>query len=292
MTFFGMFFLVLSCIAALILFYLFQKIINGLAGRTIIPKWLIVIFIPGALIAGSLFLDSAGARTPVQVTDKKESITNGKYGSWNRTFKVQIKYQSPRELIPTSLTVGSDAETFDSLHVGQTVEARILDYGEYLKFARLGNRTTLSWFQGLLPRSPNGPWRQANATVSYVKEVTRYTDRSGTSVIRWPFDVVELTFTPEGRQENVVAVDVVEAASVPGLKKGDVRPILYAEDVPREARIVGARPGEPFKNWLYSIGEYIAIILGFFVLIAIVSMLFRRRKKSRLQVQPQNRPGY
>lgn len=283
MTFESGFFLILLGVAALIVLFIVPKTINWLVGRTVIPMWLALILIPGGLIAGSLFLDSAGTRTPVQVVGKREGINNGKYGSWSRTLSVQINYQSPRERIPAQMSVGCDAETFDSLQIGQTVEARILDFGEIFKFARLSNQSTISalnrWLAGLFPPKPAGPWRQTNATVSHVKEVTEYVDRSGRTVLPWPYYVVELTFVPEGKRDSVIAVDVVDAASVPGLKKGDAKPVLYAADIPRSAHLVGAQPAKTGSNRLYSIGLILAFAVGSILIIIAFSLLFQRMKR-------------
>ena len=248
----GALLLFLGCSFTVPVIYFLTRLVNWIAGRKLIPLWLLIALIVAALVSGSLYLDNAGVVTPVKVVDKKEVINYKGNGSWNRQISLDVEYQPPSELTTAQLTIGCDAATFDGLRVGQTVEARMLEFKQHFKFARLKDRSTFSLITGLIPRSPRGPWRQGAAVVRDVRHVTEYTHRrSPSSQLRWPFDIVQLDFTPEGRTGTVIAVDVVEAASVPGLKNGDSVRITWPEDDPRSAKIVGARPGAPWANWFY-----------------------------------------
>jgi hypothetical protein len=263
------------------LFWL-SRLVNWVAGRKIIPLWLLVTLIVAALVGASLYLDTAGAITPVKVVEKSDTINLGRNGSWNRNLSARVEYQSPGEIIPTSLWLGCNARTFDALHVGQTVEARVLDLGQIFKFARLKDRSSFSLIADRFPRSPRGPWRESTATISEVTHVTEYSTRRSSAQLPWPFDIVQLSFTPDGGEQPFIAVDVVESASAPGLVKGGTVRILWPEDDPRSAKIKGARPGSPWANWFYGLGEILAIgaiVIAFFVLIGL--MRRRRRAKER-----------
>jgi hypothetical protein len=269
---------------ALPVFYLLARLVNWIAGRKLIPLWLPFALFAVALVLSSIYLDNAGIVTQVKVKDKRDVISYGKNGRWSRNLSLDVEYQPPEELTTTLLTLGCDAAAFDGLSVGQTVETRVLEFGGYFKFARLKDRSTSSLITGLIPRSPRGPWREATAVVREVNRITEYSyRRSGVSQLRWPFNIVQLDFTPEGRTGTVTAVDVVEAASVPGLKNGDSVRITWPEDDPRSAKIVGARPGAPWANWFYDMAEWLVICAAIIASFILIVRTIRRRWRRSLE---------
>jgi hypothetical protein len=283
----GGFLLFLAPIIVLPLIYWLARLVNWIAGRRLIPVWLPFALFAVALVLGSIYLDNAGVVTQVKVKDKRDVISYGKNGDWNRNLSLDVEYQPPEELTAASLTLGCDSVTFDSLRVGQMADARVLEFGGYFKFARLKDRSTFSLITGLIPRSPRGPWRESTAVVRDVNHITEYSlrGRSGTSVsqLRWPFNIVQLDFTPEGRTGTVTAVDVVEAASAPGLKNGDSVRITWPEDGPRSAKIVGARPGAPWANWFYAMAETMVILASLVALFILIVGIIRRRWRRSLE---------
>ena len=62
------------------------------------------------------------------------------------------------------------------------------------------------------------------------------------------FDVVELSFLPEGRREAVTSVDSVDAGSVSNLAVGTPVTVGYSQRRPRAAKIVGASREHEWKN--------------------------------------------
>jgi hypothetical protein len=278
----GGLFLFLGLMFTLPVLYWLARLVNWIAGRKLIPLWLPFVLLAVTLVLGSLYLDNAGVVTPVKLVDKNEIINYQRNGGWNRNLSLHVEYQPPDELTTTPLTLGCDAATFDNLRVGQTVEARVLEFGQHFKFGRLKDRSTFTLVANLIPRTPRGPWQQGTAVVRDVSHITEYTHRrSGPTQLRWPFDIVQLEFTPAGREGTVIAVDVVEAASVPGLKNGDSVRITWPEDNPRSAKIVGARPGAPWANWFYDLAEWVAIFAAFAGILILIEFIRRRRKKMR-----------
>ena len=63
-----------------------------------------------------------------------------------------------------------------------------------------------------------------------------------------PVEVVAVEFVPEGKTEPVVAVDLIDSGSVPGLKEKGAVSVLYEADSPRTARIAGATRDFPERN--------------------------------------------
>ena len=288
MTFEGGFLLAFAFIFGIPLLLLLARFIGWLTGTDAkLIRWVLaaVILLP---IAASFYLDTAGPIRPVTVVDKSEIVKINHKGSWNRTRSIQVEYEPPgKENSPTMLWLGSDPETFDALRVGQTLEVRLLDFGEIFKFARLKNRSTFSLITGLIPSQPRGAWQQATAVVRDVRHISEYRvgrSTSGLRQLRWPYDVVELSFVPEGREQAVSAVDVIERGSVPELVEENHVQITWPADDPRAARIVGAQPGAPWANWFYVMMNELLVTAAFIgVLLLVLTLVGRRKSGKRVQ---------
>jgi hypothetical protein len=260
-------------------FFILSRLAHWVAGRKLIPLWLLITLIAGVLAGGSLYLDTAGVATPVKIIEKIDVISLGNNGSWRRRLWIRGEYNLDGESGSAPITLLCDARTFDALREGQTVEARVLLSGRTFNVASLKERSSLSFITERFMRSPAGPWREATAVVSDLTHVTEYSGRRDNIQLRWPFDIVQLSFTPEGGDRPVIAVDVVEAASAPDLRKGQTVRILWPEDDPRSARITGARPGAPWTNWFYGMVENLAIGVALLVLLVVFGFIMRRRGK-------------
>jgi hypothetical protein len=81
-------------------------------------------------------------------------------------------------------------------------------------------------------------------------------------------------------------MDNIEIASKPDMAEQTTVQITWAEDNPREARIVGARPGRPWANQFYVFGETLAMIAVLMVIIFISVIFWRRRKRRRVVLPP------
>jgi hypothetical protein len=276
------------------------RVINFLAGRKVLPLWLPFILLIGLMVGGSLYLDTAGAVHEVKVTDKHEVIkyTHNFYRSrqWHREFSMQVE-QPPGTETPgmSTLTIYPDVATFDALEIGHPVKVRMLAVGDLFRFARLADRSTFSIitdiFALLFPPEPRGPWREATATVLQVSKFTEHRSgrrRRGRGPIPlpWPYQIVRLSYTPPGRTQPVEVMDNIEIASKPDLAENQTVQITWAEDNPREARIVGGRPGRPWANQLYVFSEALAILAVLVVIIFIAGLFWRRRKRRRAVLPP------
>jgi hypothetical protein len=104
----------------------------------------------------------------------------------------------------------------------------------------------------LFPRqmpAPAGSTQSARATVAHASTVTRILEgrRKRGMAISQPYDIVQLSFVPQGRSESVIAVDEIDHDSIPGLAAGEVLPIWYQSDQPRIAQIDGGSRTFPEK---------------------------------------------
>jgi hypothetical protein len=268
--------LLLACFLGVPVLLVWTRFSGWLAGQQTAPRWRVLMLVLALPIAASLALDACGAVRPVKVVDKRDDVEVNRSGGWTRTLSVKVAYQAPGESRPTMLSLSSDAPTFDAIQVEQTVAVRLLDFGGWCKFARLQNQSTFSPLVRLMSRSPQGPWGLATAVVSEVHHITAIHHRGlGREVLRRPYSVVLLRFTPEGWPQPVIAVDVVETASVPGLSRERQLQVVWPVDDPRAALIAGARPGAPLASRVYYSGTMVTILgggiliggLGVFVLV-------------------------
>jgi len=266
-------------------------LLNWSAGRTLVPLWLPIVLLIVLPLAGSLYLDLAGERRSLQVLNKRETIKYGRHfhegGFWTRELSVQVEHPWADRSLSPFLSLSADAAAFDALRVGQPAEVRVVEMGRLFKFGRLASRSTLSMITGLLPREPHGPWRQAAATVEQVSDFTEFVRRSPSSrtPLRWPYQIVRLGFTPPGRAAAVEVVDNIEIGSVPGVAEKAVVQITWPQDDPRAARIAGARPGRPWANWVYLMGEELAVA-GVAVALILAFSVWQRRRKTKQAEKP------
>ncbi|MDQ3012319.1 MAG: hypothetical protein M3X11_16615 [Acidobacteriota bacterium] len=287
MNFEGGMFLLLGLVFGVPLLLGLLHLLNWITGRTLIPLWLPIVLLIVLPIAGSFYLDTAGEVYAVKVITKNETIKYGRLfhdgGSWTRQLSVQVEHPWADPSLTPYLSLSADAATFDALRVGQTAQVRVLEAGTLFKFGRFANRSTLSMIAGLFPREPRGPWREATATVEQVNDFTEYVQRSPNShtPLRWPYQFVRLSFTPPGRADSVEVMDSIEIGSVPGVVEKAMVRITWPEDDPRSARITGGRPGRPWANWFYVMGEEVAIAGVIIALISIYLIWQQRRKASK-----------
>lgn len=284
MNFEGGFLLLLGVIFAAPLLLWLPHLVNRLAGRRLISPWLPVALLIAAPVAVSFYLDTAGEIRPATVINKKETVKVDYDGTWTRRLWVQLGHEERNPSLTPHIWLLLDAATYDALRVGQRVELRLVEIYPIFRFGRLKEHSTFSLIARLLPKQPRGPWRQATATVKTVTRVTHHSTEDNDEM-RWPYDAVRLSFTPAGRTEPVEVVDVIETASAPNLIEGGAAQITWPEDDPRSARIVGTRPGAPWANWFYHMGEGLAIGAVLIAFLAVLGFIRRLRKRAKTQDQ-------
>jgi hypothetical protein len=126
----------------------------------------------------------------------------------------------------------------------------------------------------------DAPVRTAQAEVRRLETVTRsfINGRRADIPAPQPWELVELQFVPEGGDQPVVAVDGVDAGSVPGLAIGARVPVSYNARDPRDARLPGPRTYR-WREWRL-LGEYavtsVAAIAGLYFLSKLASFWWRK----------------
>lgn len=137
---------------------------------------------------------------------------------------------------------------------------------------------------GWPPPAPGGPRDTAVATVRNALRVDRVWggQNSTPEDAVQPYDIVELEFVPSGAAGPVVAVDLVDAGSVPGLAKGARLPVHYSVENHRWAQLDAAARTYYWKN-MRTFG-IIAVIIVVALLVGWIAT--RRRAARRSRVAP------
>jgi hypothetical protein len=99
-----------------------------------------------------------------------------------------------------------------------------------------------------------------------------------------PIEVVGVAFIPEGRTEPVLAVDLIDAESVAGLKVGSAVGVEYEAAEPRTAYVRGARREFLWNNLAVAGRDgflYVAVFIGFLLGANFIGKAFSRRLERR-----------
>lgn len=91
------------------------------------------------------------------------------------------------------------------------------------------------------------------------------------------YEIVKISYVPEGRTEAVTAVASADLGSV-RLEKGGSVPIAYAPTAPRAVRILGASVSHIWRNaigFVREMGLTLVILVAFFAAWALLGRLFR-----------------
>ena len=94
-----------------------------------------------------------------------------------------------------------------------------------------------------------------------------------------PVDVVGVEFVPEGRSEPVVAVDLIDQGSLPGLQEKAEVMVKYEAATPRVAYIDGATrhfPERNFNGLIIDIAIYIGVLVLIYWVCTAIARAFRR----------------
>jgi len=111
-------------------------------------------------------------------------------------------------------------------------------------------------------RPPSIDVRSAQGKVQSINHITSlFSSAHERGVIAdQPVDVVGVEFIPEGRTEPVLAVDLIDRGSIPGLKEKGTVAIRYERASPRIAYITGATRDFPEKNFRGTILQGLTVL--------------------------------
>lgn len=154
--------------------------------------------------------------------------------------------------------------------------------GTVLLVSVLLSTLILAWRVPWPPAEPAAPHASAPAVVRQVHEVHRVwgTARQSGQLVRRPFALVDLEFTPPGAREPLHALDTVDLGSVPDLAIGATLPVVYSTAEPRQARLQAGTRGyaRDLLNYvlLLSFGTGAALLLVGYPLVRLFGGASRR----------------
>jgi hypothetical protein len=100
--------------------------------------------------------------------------------------------------------------------------------------------------------APVAAVQAATGTVTSIERITRIFDGTHSSGmdVDQPVQVVGVEFVPAGRSEPVLAVDLIDEGSIPGLREKSTVRVSYEATNPRKAHIQGAKRDFATRNIL------------------------------------------
>ncbi len=118
--------------------------------------FMLVILI-GAIVGGSLYLDTAGRAINGLVIKKEERVRLRQQGDWRQEFHASVVYRQDGGRPETTYLAEGDSSTsldlgaaqFDTLRDGESVALKVLPVWRSLTLVRLANTSTREWI----------PWR-------------------------------------------------------------------------------------------------------------------------------------
>lgn len=241
--------------------------INAIAKRQIVPTWLPFALVAALLIGGSWAIDAVGVTAQAKVVAKHDEVTvDPAHGSWQRALSVDVRLgESPG----VHFVLHASPRRFDSMQIGERVRIRVLTIGSHLHFARFADDSTFSMLADLLPRTgARAPRERGTGIVTRIDAIESVTFRGRNgpvrTVLRWPYDIVQVRFVPPRRSTGVTLVDRVEHASAPALRVGDRVPIRWLDSDPRTGRIENTRAGSLMKNLAFEFSVHIGATIALF----------------------------
>jgi hypothetical protein len=131
---------------------------------------------------------------------------------------------------------------------------------------------------------PSGVVHVASGKVKSIRRIDMLlsTNRSRGTEAHQPLDIVGVEFVPQGFQDPVLAVDLVDRGSIPGLAEGAPVELDYEVGRPRTAWLRNATRTFPRRN-LIGLGEdvvlWIAVLIALALLWHLISNAFKRLLK-------------
>jgi hypothetical protein len=235
----------------------------------------VTIVLLGIPLATWIYVKLNVTQTEARVLEKSDHVYHGYSGNWKLYLRLKVQYQPTDTRIAETATIDVDEGTWDQSKPGSKVEISYVPTAVLRQIPMLYTKALAAPLRHA-SQMPDEQ-RKSNAIIRNVTHVARVADSSRShGVPAWqPFDVVELSFVPEGRNETATAVDSVDAESVPNLVVGNQIVVEYSTAHPHAAKIGGGTRNCEWKNNLEIYGP----IAVFGCLMVVLTT--QRRRKSR-----------
>jgi hypothetical protein len=219
-----------------------------LTAMAVVVVGLVMFTLLGIPLGTWLYVELNLSRADATVLEKSEEVYHAYGGRWRQYLRLRVRYSPSDTQVAERATIEVDEGTWDQSHKESAVQ---ISYVPVAALRQIPMYYTVGLAEPVRPLSPDPDIQQsASAVIRNIRHVTTVGGNSRSrAMAAWqPFDVVELSFLPEGRREAVTSVDSVDAGSVPNLAVGTPVTVAYSQRRPRAATIVGARRAHEWKN--------------------------------------------
>jgi hypothetical protein len=137
--------------------------------------------------------------------------------------------------------------------------------------------TLFTIFRPALIAPSSDTWKTTTARVRNIRRYTEVAESRRTSrtiPLIQPYDLAQLTFTPQGLSESVIAVDAIDAMTIQP-EQGSELTIKYPADNPRAAVVADATHTNYWKNPLGGIGFTFGSIVAFSLILFLLRMTWK-----------------
>jgi hypothetical protein len=257
-------------------------IVGGLQGIFGSMMWLVNLVLKLLLVGGGLvllllagiplctwvYVELNLSRAGATVLEKSQEIIELGCGRWQQDLQLRVNYSPSDTRVAEQTWIRVDEGTWVRSQPGSRVEV------SYVPVAAL-RQIPLYYTKGLAEPLPPMPQaqdvqRSASAVVKKIHHVIQVAGpaRHGCGWMdAWqPFDMVELTLIPEGKNEAVTALDSMDSASGLNLAVGKPVTVNYSSSYPLAAKIAGASRQHIWKNRVEQVAVYglpVALLVAF-----------------------------
>jgi hypothetical protein len=241
---------------------------------------LVAFVLAGISLCIWIYLQLNLSRADATVLAKRQELYKGDCGSWYQYLELSVNYSPSDTRVAEQAWIRADEGTWAQSKAGSRVEISYVPIPSLRQFALYHTKQLV---EPLPPMSHVlDVQRSASAVVKNIHHVTHLGGRSKghCSIEAWqPFDMVELSFVPEGNNEAVTALDSLDSASMANLSVGKPVTVTYFSSHPLTAKIVGASRDHKWKNGIemLAIPVFLASLLLIGAVFSLRKWLARRR---------------
>lgn len=256
----------------LAMLFLCRLVFRGvLAGGVVVG-----IILVGIPLCTWVYVELNVSRASASVLEKRQEIISLGCGRWQQSLQLRVSYLPSGTPGVEEAWIKVDEVTWVRSQTGSKVEV------SYVPVTAL-RQIPIYYTKGLaeaLPPAQDVP-RSARAAVTKIHHITQVSGigrRHGCAwVDAWqPFDMVELTYIPEGKNETVTALDSMDSGSTLILAVGKPVTVNYSSGHPLAAKIAGASREHIWKNRVQQAAVY-SVPVG---LLVIFLAWIRRKSRS------------
>jgi hypothetical protein len=231
-------------------------LVNLVLKLLLIGGGLVLVLLAGIPLCTWVYVELNVSRASASVLEKRQEIISLGCGRWQQSLQLRVSYLPSGTPGVEEAWIKVDEVTWARSQTGSKVEV------SYVPVTAL-RQIPIYYTKGLaetLPPAQDVP-RSARAAVTKIHHITQVSGIAGRRSCGWmdawqPFDMVELTYVPEGNNEAVTALDSMDSGSTLNLAVGRPVTVNYSSGHPLAAKIAGASREHMWKNRVQQAAVY------------------------------------